>query len=82
MVRGTVTIDRERCKGCQLCISVCPQAVLHLSTQLNSHGYPTITLAEGEQHCTGCALCALVCPDVVFSVYRTARQRPPAAVMA
>lgn len=76
MVRGNVTIDRERCKGCQLCVSVCPQAVLHLSEQLNSHGYPTIDLDEREQHCTGCALCALICPDVVFSVYRMPRQQP------
>jgi len=82
MVRGTVAIDREQCKGCQLCVSVCPQRVLHLSAQLNSHGYPTIMLDEGAQHCTGCALCALICPDVVFTVYRMAPQRPAAVTSA
>lgn len=81
MVSGTVIIDGERCKGCQLCINICPQGVLRLSEQLNSHGYPTITLDEGDQHCTGCARCALICPDVVFSVYRTAHQRPAARAL-
>ena len=78
-VKGTVVIDGDRCKGCQLCVNVCPQSVLRLSDQYNTHGYPVITLDEGAQSCTGCALSALVCPDVVFTVYRTVHRRPSPA---
>lgn len=64
MVKGTVTIDRERCKGYQLCVEVCPQSVLRLSEQYNMHGDPTICLDERQHSCTGCALCARICPDM------------------
>lgn len=39
MAKGTVHIDTERCKGCQLCIHACPQHVLHLSSIPNARGY-------------------------------------------
>jgi len=36
--RGTVTIDVETCKGCELCIPACPPKVLEMSTALNRKG--------------------------------------------
>ena len=65
---GMVTIDEERCKGCNLCVIVCPPKVLHLSEQrYNSRGYRPIELSPG---CTGCEMCYRICPDLVFEVYR------------
>jgi len=81
--RGTVTIDVERCKGCELCIPACPPAVLHMSTQVNHTGYRYPLLSPG---CTGCQACHAVCPDYVFEVYKYDRPRvsetPPASVAA
>ena len=37
--RGTVTIDVEHCKGCDLCIPACPPGVLAMSTAVNHMGY-------------------------------------------
>ncbi len=68
--RGTVVIDRDRCKGCELCVTACPQHVLHLEDAYNARGYRPIMLDESENYCTGCGVCAVVCPDVVFTVYR------------
>ena len=65
--RGTVTIDVEHCKGCDLCIPACPPGVLAMSTAVNHMGYRYPELHAG---CTGCAACLLVCPDFVFEVYR------------
>ncbi len=65
--RGTVTIDTERCKGCELCIPACPPRVLELSVSLNGIGFRYPELVPG---CTGCSACLLVCPDFCFEVYR------------
>jgi len=67
---ATVTIDIETCKGCVLCIPVCPPKVLDMSTAVNAKGYRYPILSEG---CTGCELCAKVCPDFCFEVYREER---------
>jgi 2-oxoglutarate ferredoxin oxidoreductase subunit delta len=37
--RGTVTIDVDHCKGCELCIPACPPAVLTMSAPINRMGY-------------------------------------------
>lgn len=65
--RGTVTIEVERCKGCELCIPACPPSVLTMSGPVNRMGYRFPELHAG---CTGCAACLLVCPDFVFEVFR------------
>ena len=65
--RGTVTIDVEHCKGCDLCIPACPPEVLTMSTAVNRMGYRYPELHPG---CTGCAACSYVCPDFVFEVFR------------
>jgi 2-oxoglutarate ferredoxin oxidoreductase subunit delta len=64
---GTVLIDVERCKGCELCIPVCPPRVLEMSVAVNAIGFRYPLLRDG---CTGCELCAEICPDWCFEVYR------------
>jgi 2-oxoglutarate ferredoxin oxidoreductase subunit delta len=65
--RGTVTIDVEHCKGCELCIPACPPRVLTMSEAVNHMGYRYPQLHPG---CTGCGACLYVCPDFVFEVFR------------
>lgn len=65
--RGTVVIDADRCKGCELCIQACPVDVLQMSDRRNEKGYFVPELLEG---CTGCSACQLICPDYVFDIYR------------
>jgi 2-oxoglutarate ferredoxin oxidoreductase subunit delta len=68
-VRGTVQIQIETCKGCEICIESCPQKSLALSKEINAKGYHYAVLVQ--DNCTGCVNCALVCPDAVITVYRT-----------
>ena len=64
---GTVRIDTETCKGCELCIPVCPPRVLTMSAEVNGIGFRYPILLDG---CTGCELCAEICPDYCFEVFR------------
>ena len=79
IIRGTVAIDVETCKGCELCVEACPQGSLKLSKEINKQGYHYAVLVA--DNCTGCVNCALVCPDAVITVYRAAKsgKREPIA---
>jgi len=73
-VKGKIVIDTERCKGCGLCVEVCPNQRIEIADTLNKKGYYAARFKEnpkkGEKGCTGCAQCALVCPEVAIEVYR------------
>lgn len=63
-----ITIDEARCKGCGLCIRVCPKGILELSKDaINAKGYNPVTVVDMEQ-CVGCCSCARMCPDCVFEI--------------
>jgi len=68
-VRGAIVVDKERCKGCELCVVNCPTNVIDMSREVNSKGYH-IAYMENPEACIGCANCAIVCPDGVISVYK------------
>ncbi len=68
MIRGSIVVAKDICKGCELCIQACPQDCLGLSSQINRNGYRFASLTKDT--CTGCINCALVCPDAAITVYR------------
>ena len=68
-MKGCIEIDRELCKGCQICFSFCPKDSISQSERLNASGYLP-ALFNDESECSGCRICAIVCPEVAIEVYR------------
>jgi 2-oxoglutarate ferredoxin oxidoreductase subunit delta len=70
--KGNVEIDRERCKGCYLCVRACPIKVLEKDAEPNLSGiYPAVP-AQKEKNCIACGNCYAVCPDVCLTVWEEA----------
>jgi len=69
-VKGAITVNIERCKGCNLCAVACPTNTLALQpNEVNDRGYHYAYMANPD-NCTGCCSCAWVCPDACIEVYR------------
>jgi len=66
--KGNITIDREKCKGCMLCIRACPVDVLVADTEINSSGVHPAKAVNVEK-CIACGNCYEVCPDICIEVY-------------
>lgn len=64
-------LDTELCKGCGLCVSVCPKKVLEISQTVNTKGYFSAYQAR-PQDCITCAICCTMCPDVAITIVETA----------
>jgi len=67
-MRGKIIIDTERCKGCGLCVTVCPKGCIIISKCSNKSGYFPVQASNSS--CTGCAMCAVICPDAAIEVFR------------
>ncbi len=57
----TLRIERSWCKGCEICVAVCPERCLVLDNL-------DVAVLAHPQRCTGCELCAWLCPDLAIDV--------------
>ena len=65
-----VAIDLVYCKGCGLCIAVCPKKILRRGATLSPRSvHATESLTPDE--CTGCLQCVLMCPDAAITIVET-----------
>jgi 2-oxoglutarate ferredoxin oxidoreductase subunit delta len=54
------------CKGCELCVSICPQHSLILSRDVNRNGFH---FPEANSNpCSGCKQCAIICPEAAIEI--------------
>jgi len=64
-----VEITEEWCKGCDICVKMCPERCLRLNDRLVAE------LALPDL-CTGCHMCEWLCPDFAISVVNTPKLEP------
>ncbi len=66
-----IAFREDRCKGCSLCMTVCPKEIITMSPRFNKSGYKVVEVQEDKvESCNSCAACALICPDYAISVWR------------
>jgi 2-oxoglutarate ferredoxin oxidoreductase subunit delta len=62
-----LVVHREQCKGCGLCVPVCPKKVLEIAQEVNTKGYFPAYPARYED-CIFCAICCTMCPDLAITI--------------
>ncbi len=66
--RFKLSFNRDKCKGCELCVSFCPMHILALDNTVNAKGYRPAGITD-QAACIGCCSCALMCPDCCIRIY-------------
>ena len=69
--KGTVHIEKDRCKGCAFCVEYCPHDVLEMSDEFNIKGYHP-PYVKDEDKCIYCQLCETICPE--FAIFVTLKK--------
>lgn len=63
-----IEIHAEYCKGCGLCVSVCPKKIIVIQKEKRSEkGYFTAVCTD-QSKCVSCAACAVICPDCAIII--------------
>jgi 2-oxoglutarate ferredoxin oxidoreductase subunit delta len=70
--KGSLVLDKTRCKSCGYCIYFCSKNVLAFSEEFNKKGY-RLPCAKNPQDCIGCNFCGLYCPDLALFFSKDSR---------
>lgn len=62
-----VWVDKNRCKACDICASVCPAGVLAMKYDSKNTLGSQVQIIHPES-CIGCTDCELSCPDFAIHV--------------
>ena len=66
-MRAKIRVLAEYCKGCGLCVPVCPKEILFLPEAVDRRGVHVVAVRE-DIECTGCLNCTTICPDAALEV--------------
>jgi 2-oxoglutarate ferredoxin oxidoreductase subunit delta len=62
-----IEINQEWCKGCEICVDVCPQNVFKMQDFK--------AMVQNLAGCTGCLLCEVLCPDFAIIIKKQRKKR-------
>lgn len=69
----SVVLIQELCKGCYICVEMCPREVFSVEEAPGPGGFKPVR-AERPENCNGCRLCVIYCPDFATEVSELAPQ--------
>ncbi|MGB9793751.1 MULTISPECIES: 4Fe-4S binding protein [Caldisericum] len=61
MAKNRVIINKDFCKGCGICVSVCPAKILRIGEDFKVE-------VVNEERCMGCGMCEVFCPDFAILI--------------
>jgi 2-oxoglutarate ferredoxin oxidoreductase subunit delta len=65
-----VSVSTTFCKGCGLCVDICPQTIMELDLEvITPKGYHPAHCIDDDK-CTACLSCAMMCPDVAITIVK------------
>ncbi len=67
--RVSIRMNHQWCKGCYICLEVCPKKVFKKSPEVTEKGFNPLIVAHPEQ-CSFCRQCELLCPDLALQVVK------------
>ncbi len=62
-----ISIDKDCCKGCFICLTVCPKGIFKKTKKRNKYG-TTMPEAVNTDECVQCRMCERMCPDGAINV--------------
>ena len=69
-----ITINNIFCKGCVICVEICPTEVLEMvATPDRWEG--AVAVVKDIDACTGCMLCEIQCPDFALDVFAPKKEK-------
>jgi len=66
-LKAKVILDENHCKGCDICLELCPKGVFGVVNKIGSKGFKSRIVVNPED-CTACGRCELLCPEMAISV--------------
>lgn len=65
--KNDLTVVSAYCKGCALCVEVCPTGTLQLEDNIESK-FGVSVRVDAVEYCIGCQMCEYRCPDFAIFV--------------
>jgi len=65
--KNEITTVLSYCKGCGLCVDICPTGTLQLEDNIESKFGVSIRV-DAPEYCIGCKMCEQRCPDFAIFV--------------
>ena len=62
-----ITIDKNKCKACYLCVDVCPKNLIKPGEDANLLGAFPVVFEDPGCECISCAMCAARCPHLAIT---------------